>query len=262
MSFFYTYIEVMKIKIYLDFLLFINMFFDFIILFLVSAILKRNVLILKLIISSFIGSLTIFLLFININSYLLIMLKLIISIIMILISFGFKNIKYFILNLYYFYIISITLGGFLYFFKLNIYDSFINIYNLLIIILFTLLFLIVYLKNIKSIKNNYNDYYKVKLNINNKEFDLSAFLDTGNKVNDPYNGYPVILINEKLVKEKNNYIYIPYKTISNDGLLKCIKSNKIIIDNKIINKKFLIGLVNITIDNVDVILNKKLMEDF
>ena len=100
--FFYTYYgDIMKI--YLDLIF----SFDFILLLTVSIILRRNTKIIRLILGSIIGSLSTFLLFLNLNNIELFLYKLFISIIMILIIFKYKNIKYTLKNMEYLYIIRI-----------------------------------------------------------------------------------------------------------------------------------------------------------
>ena len=154
--------------------------------------------------------------------------------------------------------ISIILGGFLTFIdNLNIINK-----NIILSIILVILIIISYIKQMKELKTNYNKYYKIDIYLNNNEsITLNAFLDTGNKLIDPYKGYPIILIKENIIKEKNKYIYVPYNTISSDGLLKCIKVKKMYIEKIGYRNKFLIGLTkNINIDGVDCILNEKLLE--
>ena len=81
-------------KIYLDKVFFLNFAFDFILLLTVSILLRRNVKIKKIMLGALIGGLSIFVLFIRVNSFELFLIKLLISIFMILISFGYKSIKY------------------------------------------------------------------------------------------------------------------------------------------------------------------------
>ena len=102
-------------KIYVDVVLFINFSFDLLILLSTSIVLKRKTSFNRLLFGAFIGSLSILFLFIKITSFQLFLLKIIISIIMVLISFGFKSVKYFLKNMLFLYTISIILGGFLYY---------------------------------------------------------------------------------------------------------------------------------------------------
>lgn len=237
---------------YLDIYFIINYLFDFIALFSVNNILKRKIKIYRLLIGSLIGSLSLLTLFIRFNKIELLLLKLILSIFIIIITFNYKDIKYFFNNLYYFYIIEIILGGFIYLIKNN-YNS-----NLILILLFTFIFIYLFIKKIIDLKNNYNKYLNIKFDINNKTYTFNAFLDTGNKLIDPIFKYPIILINNN---ELEGNILVPYKTINNESILKCLKGDNLYINNKKINKKFLVGISNnINIDGVDCIFNERLME--
>ena len=255
-------------KVYLDMIFITNVIFDFIILLSTSLILKRNIKLYRIILGTLFGSFTLLILFIRMNSIELFFYKLIISIFMLLITFGYKNIKYFIRNIYYLYLISIILGGFLTFIN-NLYNTnngllFINNnkkLNLILSIIFSVLLIISYIKNIKQLKTNYNKYYKIDIYFNKNKLTLNAFLDTGNKLIDPYKKRPIILVKDNLLNINNNYILVPYNTISSHDLLKCIKVDKVYIENIGFRKKLLIGLTNnINIDGVDCILNEKLME--
>lgn len=253
-------------KIYLDLLFITNYIFDFLILLSTSLILKRNIKIYKILLGAFFGSLTLIILFIRMNQIELFLYKLLVSIIMILVTFNFKNIKYTLKNLYYLYIISIILGGFLTFINNTIsygvlFKNVNNKLNVFSSILLSIILLIIYFKETIDLKTNYNKYYKVNIYFNNKNYIFNAFLDTGNKLIDPYKRRPIILVKEEKIKNIDNYLYVPYKTISGSGILKCIKADKIYIENIGYKKKFLIGLTNnINIDNVDCILNERLLE--
>ena len=256
-------------KVYLDLIFITNFIFDFVILLTISLILKRNTKIYRLILGSLSGSLALGILFIRMNQIELFLYKFIISIFMIIISFGYRNIKYFIKNIYYMYLISMIIGGFLTFINNSLSISnegilFINSkikLNIFISIVLSIILLISYIKQIKVLKTNYNKYYKIHIYFNNKKIDTNAFLDTGNKLIDPYKKWPIILVNENIIDEKSRYIYVPYNTVSGRGLLKCIKVDKIYIEDIGYRKKFLVGITdNINIDGVDCILNERLLE--
>ena len=91
---------------------------------------------------------------------------------------------------------------------------------------------------------------------------LTAFLDTGNKLIDPYKGRPIILIKKSLINTNNKKILlVPYNTLNNNDLLKCIVPTKIFIHNIGYKTNFLIGLMDgVNIEGVDCILNPKLLE--
>ena len=256
-------------KVYVDLLLILNFILDFMLLISVKLILKRTTTIFRLLLSSFIGSLTILILFIKINSLTLFIIKIVLSIIMNIIAFKYNNIKYLIKNLVYFYISSIILGGFLYF--LNITFSYKNnglvfinnglSINFIFLIIVSPIILYLYNKQVKDLKNNYNNYYELVIYFtDNKIKKCVGFLDTGNRLKNPYNNKSIIILNYF----ENNYpkILVPCNTVNKTELLECFKINKICINGKEI-KNVLIALSknNIKIDGVDCILPNSIIEE-
>ena len=106
-------------KIYLDLVILINFCYDLLLLMSVSVILKRQAKLYRLIIASLLGTISIVMLFLPINKIVLFLLKILFSVGMIIISFGFKSIKSFINNMIYLYMCSVILGGFLYFLNIE-----------------------------------------------------------------------------------------------------------------------------------------------
>ena len=267
MSFYYTYFGD-RMKIYIDLILLLNFGFDFILLLSVSIILRRNSEIYKLLLGAFIGSISILTLFIKITSLELFMIKIIISILMCLTSFKFKDIKYTLKNILYLYISSIVLGGTLY--LLNIEFSYKNqgiifyknkmSINFIILVIISPIIIYIYTKETKKLKNNYSNYHKVEIKIRDKIIRCTGYIDTGNKLKDPYKKRPIILMNDI---EINNPIYVPAHTISGTSLIKCEKIKELKIDNKIIKKETLIGCINkkIKIDGIECLLNNEIMEE-
>ena len=100
--------------LYLDLIFLINIWFDFLLLMTTSILLKRNVKFKRIILGSLVGGITIFILFIPFNNVTLFLFKLIVSFLMMVITFSFKNLKYTLSNLSYFYLTSIILGGGMY----------------------------------------------------------------------------------------------------------------------------------------------------
>ena len=256
-------------KIYLDLIMIINFFFDFILLTSVSLILKRKTKLNRIIFSSFFGGISILFLFVKLNSIELFLFKIIISIIMILISFGYKNIKFTIINFIYLYIISIFLGGGLYFFNIQFsykhngiifYHNGLSI-NIILIIIMTPIVLILYFFNYKNIKNNYSNYFNTRIYINNNYIDCIGYMDTGNNLIDPITKKKVIFIDKrKIIFDIDKFRYIPLKTVSGNDMIKCIKINKVVVDNKEYDD-ILLGIIDeINLDGIDVILNNKMEE--
>lgn len=251
-------------KIYVDLVLLLNFAFDFILLLSVSILLRRMVSINRILLGAFVGSLSILLLFFKINSMTLFILKLVISIIMILVSFGYKDRKYFFKNLEFLYMASIVLGGFLYF--LNIQFSYkhqglvffhegLSI-NFIFLIIFSPVIIYLYVHQGLNLKNNYSKYHKVNIILNNQKIDCVGYVDTGNKVVDPYLKRRIIFINNNIFINNEDYILVPISTINSKGMIKCFKVNKLLIDGIELKEKFLIGMMEekIKIDGVSCIL--------
>ena len=127
----------------------------------------------------------------------------------------------------------------------------------------TPILLYLYVREMKDLKNNYSKYYRVNIYFkNNKNIELNAFLDTGNNLLDPYKKRPIVLVNYEKIKKyvlKEKELLVPYSTTSNNDILRCIRINSIVINNKEF-KDVLVGLIfnKIYIDGIDCILNNNM----
>lgn len=239
----------------------------------VSVILKRNTNILRIILASLFGGLSVIFLFIKVSSLELFLFKIIISIGMILITFKYKNIKYTINNFIYLYLVSIILGGFLYIindslsYKSNGFIFYHNgtSINWLIVIVLTPITLFLYIHQTRKLKDEYSKKYSVEITfLNGFVARIMGFIDTGNNLIDPYKKRPILVINKKIL---NNYkprtILVPCKTVNKDSVIKCFKIKKLVINNKLISQEVLIGISdnNLNIEDVDLLLHRKVMEE-
>ena len=258
-------------KIYLDLVWVLNFFFDLLLLVAVKLLLKRNVSFKRLLLGTFLGSLSIFLLFLKLNNLELFCFKLLISILMLLVSFGYLNIRYFFKNFVSLYIVSAFLGGFLYILNncfaykrqgLVFFHKGLSI-NIIFLVLISPVVIYIYIKENKILKTLYAHYYPVRLEFaNGFVLETTGYLDTGNNLIDPVSGKKVIFLKESLVKGHINIrspIYVPFKTLSSNGLLKCIKAQKFYLERKEY-KDILIGLTNreFNLNGVDCILNNQM----
>lgn len=111
-------------------------------------------------------------------------------------------------------------------------------------------------------KLNYNNYYKVDLWYKNKEYKFNAFLDTGNKLYDPYKKRPIILVRTNKIKfAYEDSILVPYKTACGNSILKCLIADKIVIDNNYEVSNVLFGKSNedFEIDGINMILHNEII---
>ena len=255
-------------RIYIDLIMILNFFIDFILLLTVSVILRRNVKLTRVMMSAFIGGLSILILFFDITSILLMFLKFLISILMIITCFGYKNIKYTIINLLYLYLTSIVLGGFLYLVNLQISYKHIGIlffnnglsFNFIFLLVFSPIILYLYSIQLKKLKTNYSNYYNVEIYFKGKKYKYIGYLDTGNILKDSLTGKNVILIDKrKLLFNIKEFRIIPYMGLNGTNMIKVIKIDKLIINDK--EYDVLLGIMDsIRIDGVDIILNRNILE--
>lgn len=258
-------------KIYLDYVFFINFIFDFILLFTTKVLLKRNVKIKRIILGSFIGTFSIFILFISMPSFIFFLSKMFFGLIMVIITFKFKDIKYTLNNFFYLMILSIILGGFLYF--LNIEAGYEHVglifyktgktLDIFILLLLSILFFIIFTKKIKKYKNKISCYKTVKIFLNNKTYLLNGYIDTGNNLVDPYFNKPILIINKNIDIFSKRFIFVPYNSLNNKGILKCFIIDKVFIEDIGYLKNVLIAKSNdkLSLSGVDIILNNKIMEE-
>ena len=261
-------------KIYIDLVILLNFIYDLLLLMTVDITLKRHIHIKRLLLSSLIGALSIIILFIPINKYILFILKIFISIIMVLIAFCFKNIKYTLSNLLYLYMSSVILGGFLYLLNIEFsykrkglvfyFDSFSINYLLIIIIAPVILGLYIY--EHKKYKSTYNFNLSIEIVfLNGKSLYCRGFIDSGNKLRDPISKKYVIILSHKLLSSYINIrspMYVPYKGVNETGLIKCFKIRYLKVNNQIFTN-YLVGISNnsFNLNGIDCLLNYKLMED-
>ena len=119
----------------------------------------------------------------------------------------------------------------------------------------------------KEVKNKINIglRHHVDIYFDKKKYSYTAYVDTGNILKDPYKNRPVILINDKnLDFNYEDSILVPFKTLNNNGVIKCKKPTKIVVDYKHEVKNMLIGkaIHDFSIDDVDVLLPNKYREEY
>lgn len=244
-------------KMYIDLFFIFNVIMDYIIIMSTSILLKRRTSYIRMILSSLIGGISSLVLFTSLNK---IVIEIVSIVIMVLISFGYKGIRYLIKNILYMYILSTLLGGIIYLFNIKVSNSMFLTY--LIIIIISIEVMILYIKENKKMRSIYNNYYKVDIYFKDREkLSLIGFVDTGNNLYDPYKKRPVIIVPDKYIKE-NKYILVPYHTVNGNGLLKCIKPDIIFIDGIGYKGNVLVGFSDSFNfgDGVDVILHKDIMK--
>ena len=239
--------------IYLDLLFVLNYWIDLLLLITTNLILKFKIS-KRVFLGAFVGALSTFLFLID-NNLILFIMKIVICLIMQLITNKYKGFMTLIENTLYFYLVSIVLAGTIYLLGI---DKLSMKYNYLLLILITPIVLYLYKKETKKLDSYYKERYSVVVIYKKHKYDFNAFLDTGNKLYDPYKKRPINLVYTDRIKANyKDYILVPINTVNGSTILKCLKVDKVIIDNKE-TSNCLIGLSDksFEIQDINMILHK------
>lgn len=249
--------------VYIDLLVIENLIINYVILYGVGIVLNRVTRFPKILFASAIGNIPLIFLFCHMNNYFLNVITFIFAIIMSLVSFNYKDIVYTIKNVIYMYLISVFLAGGMYLVNTNLFptiDSY--LVNTVVLVMLSPIITYVYIKSTFKVKLNSSNYYLVDIYFKDKsKITVNAFLDTGNKLVDPYSKKAIILVSKDKICKLDNPLLVPYNTITNHGLLECYPILKIYIHKIGYRKRVLIGLINeVGIEGADCILNSRLLE--
>ena len=186
---------------------------------------------------------------------------------MVIICFSYKNLKYTFNNLLFLMILSILLGGFLYFFYIEAGYSHIGLLffpnnkkiNIIVLLLLSILIVFIYYLFFKRQKFNTSVTYKCSFKYKGKKYNLIGYLDTGNTLT--YYKKPVVILNKDIIQDSFN-IFIPFNSLDKSGILKGFKTN-LYIEGVGTFKNILVGIANdkFHLEGSDIILNSKLWEE-
>ncbi|MEH7110841.1 sigma-E processing peptidase SpoIIGA [Neobacillus niacini] len=206
-------------SVYLDVIWALNMLFDSLLLYLSAIFLKRRIKIWRLLAGGFIGSLIILFSFTPLHSYSNHPIsKLLFSVVMVLIVFGYKRLSFFIKALMTLYVTTFLIGGALigahYFVQ---FDSEMSTKVMIASVtgfgdpvswLFVLLgFPIAWhfskrnIENMEMTKIQFDQIVTVTLKINNESFTFKGLVDSGNQLYDPLSKLPVMFVSIKNMVE-------------------------------------------------------------
>ena len=259
-------------KVYLDLIFFINFMFDLLLLMTVSIECKIFSKKRRLLISSLLGSLSTFLLFLPLNNFSLFLFKVVISIIMIFVGFKITSKELFFSLIKSLYGNSIILGGLIYFLNNQFsykQKGFIFIHdgtslNLIIILISSPIIFYLYHKMIVEEKRKRELLHRVSIKCKKGSINTLGFLDTGNNIKDPYKRRGIILVNSSEINlGLEESILVPFKTVDSNSLLRCIEIEELRIDDNLITKKYLLGVSpkNIEIKGASCILPNIIEEE-
>lgn len=198
--------------IYIDLIFLENIFMNSIIIFATAIILKKEIKITRILIGSTIGAIYACLYYVsNMKIYSSVILKIILSLAIVYISFNSKVLKNFLKEVLIFYLTSFTFGGvtfaLLYFISpgdiLFQNGTLVGIYPMKMILIGGLIGFLIIIISFKSIKNKIakkDMLCNIEITFNNQVININAIIDTGNFLKEPLTGEPVIIVEKEVLK--------------------------------------------------------------
>lgn len=254
-----------------------NFFINFLLLQITAKLAKKNAKIYRMIISSSLGgAYSLIILLDELPSYIVVLSKILVAVIMVLIAFSFYRVSSFVKTLGVFFFSSLVVLGVvvgIYFITktnmiaINNSAVYFNISarGLLLsaFIAYILSCVIVRLHN-RSLSKT--EIYSVEITNNGDVLKLNALVDTGNKLREPFSNAPVIVVDknkaEHLLGETATR-FVPASTVSGEALLTAFKPEKIVIksdsENEIIENAYVALSNDVKIDGFSAIINPEIL---
>lgn len=201
------------LEIYAEYLFLENFIMNFLILHITSYFCKYQGKLYKLIIGASVGALYAFIIFFPSLHFLLsFSMKLVISMLIIVISFTPHKFRDFFKYLSIFYLVSFVFGGtafaFFYFTNFNsilsngvFYTNSFSIKVLLYSVAVAYILIVLSIGYIKNKVNKENLYKEIVIEFDSKEKEVNALIDTGNSLSDPISQFPVIVVEYNAIEE-------------------------------------------------------------
>ena len=264
--------------VYLDVIFLENILMNYIIIFATGVVLKVECKRLQIFAASIVGAVYTVVMYLNIIPiYSNFLMKIVLSVVIMYVSFRPKTVKNLVKDLVIFYLVSFVFGGcvfaLMYFLQPQMAQMkngvFVGAYPLKVALIGGLVAFIILQVSFKLVKTKLSKkdmIYEIEVFINGKSTKIKALLDTGNLLKDPITGFPVIVIECRSLKT-----VLPEKILNNidkilggdiDELTKDDMFNKTISRFRMIPFSSLGKqnglLLGIKADSVNVILDEKM----
>ena len=286
----------MKVVIYIDVLIAVNLFVNYLLLLATSRFISKKVRFRRMFLGAFVGALfSLIIFFDTINFFLLTAIKLMMALILVILTFGFTSKPIFIKSTLIFFGINFLFAGFIVTLWLFAAPAgmqykngavYFNISAIMLLIVTTIAyFLIRLIEYILSKQVKKEEIYKLKIEYNNKSVTLNAFYDTGNSMTDLITGESVSIcyitaIQSLLSDEIINFVLngdysnidsikgtgmriLPYNVVGGNGLMLCFSPDNLMLSyaSKTQEIKGLIGISGVALSQgeFDAILNKNVI---
>lgn len=208
--------------VYLDVVFVENVLMNYIIVFATGIVLKMDCKKWRILSGSVIGAVYTVVMYLNIIPiYSSFIMKIVLSVVIVYVSFKPKSAKKLVKDLIIFYLVSFVFGGcvfaLMYFLKPQMAQIrngvYVGAYPIKVALIGGLVAFIVLQTSFKLVKTKLNKkdmVFEVQIFINEKSIIIKALLDTGNLLKDPITGFPVIV-----VEHRSLYTVLPEKVLNN-----------------------------------------------
>ena len=250
--------------IYVDVLVVINMFEDFLLLLCVKYILRLRVRYLRVVAASVIGGLSsVSVLLPRVNFFFSIVIRILLGVALVFIAFGYNSKKQFIKSSLTLIMLSFLFSGAMIFFYLAVKPDGMYIVNdvvyfdispILLIILTMVIYFILFIYR-KVFQNHAHSglVHSVKILYKNNQAEFKCKTDSGCNVKEPFSGSSVIIAERNQlggieISEQNLRI-IPFESLGGNGIIKGFKPDEVYIDGEKVNEEIYIGICDNVINS-------------
>lgn len=227
--------------VYVDVLFVINFFITYLLLMLTKALTKANCKTFRMLAGAFTGGIYSLVIFApSLSALVTVVGRIGVSFLIILITFGFNRLFVYLKTVVCFYFSNIIFLGVILALWFAVRPNGLVINNDIVyfdipayvLLIFALAAYIISSLIIKLYNHTISkkEIYSLKVIKNDKEYKFYAFADSGNKLVEPFSGYPVIVADERMLQIDTPRI-IPYNTVGGEGMLKAFKPDKVVISN-------------------------------
>jgi stage II sporulation protein GA (sporulation sigma-E factor processing peptidase) len=280
--------------VYADVLIVVNLFVNYALLLCTSLILKNRVSNLRLLIGALIGSLYGLVIFLpKISIYIELPMRIAVSMLIVLASFGYKNMRRFLRCFFTLFAVTFAFGGIMLVLWVTVapvgmiynngtvyFDIDLSVLAISTVVCFALVSLI---SRLTARKAPTNSIYNITVTNNDKKISGVALCDTGNSLVESFSGFPVVIgeyeslisilpqsivhyyENPSASDDAENFRLIVCKTVSDVGLLPSFRPKKMEISS--LNKKITTDEVYIAVTKnrigageFDFIINPKIFD--
>lgn len=266
----------MKQTIYIDILIAVNLFINYILLLLTAKFLSLKWKTIRLVFGEILsGIYSLYILFPETDLFLSVIVKFMMAVSIVWCVFGFKSLKSFIKITLCFYAINFLFSGLMLGLWILFRPSSMEMNNgvvyfnispgVLIASTIVSYFIIEIFYRVIGKNHMKNSFYDIKINIDNSPVKLRAKVDTGNILREPFSNLPVIIVRkstaEKIIPQKLLYLLdnyyennacnisnyelkypirmVPFKTVAGSGVFPAFKPKNIVNPEGILKKAYI-----------------------